>query len=440
MPRHPKYNHIGKFGSYKYGRQRLQDVLRTYQLHEQFIALADTPYLEESENETEDLTRNRYLASAFAAIGDVDRAKTIRGEIDKLLTDKKAERKKAGDEAEEKAKKEKKDEEATKKARSDAEGKHNSRVRDLEKAIAEIDGRLAAHAGDAEKELEFYKKAGGVPVEEQVVLMMKLGKKDDAVKKINDHVRSNRNEVRPLAAQVEILWAADKKDDAKKAFEELRKLSGVLDMDVPVFASLKPIAVELGFTADWREEQKIAADIGARPPLDSLGPFRWQPVSATDWSLPDTDNETRSLANYRGKPVVVIFYLGAGCLHCAEQLQKFAPKTEEFRKAGYEVVAISTDKQEVMHLAYKDLDEGFPFPLVSDAEMNVFKAYRCYDDFEQQPLHGTFVIDGAGRIRWQDISYEPFMDPDFVLEEANRLLGQDKSELTTEPKQLTAGQ
>ena len=34
----------------------------------------------------------------------------------------------------------------------------------------------------------------------------------------------------------------------------------------------------------------------------------------------------------------------------------------------------------------------------------------------------VFIIDGDGLVRWQDISYEPFMDPDFVLREGKRLL------------------
>ncbi|MEM7232815.1 MAG: hypothetical protein AAF517_11595, partial [Planctomycetota bacterium] len=50
--------------------------------------------------------------------------------------------------------------------------------------------------------------------------------------------------------------------------------------------------------------------------------------------------------------------------------------------------------------------------------------YRCFDDFENTPLHGTFVISPDGRILWQDISYEPFMDPKFVLKEGLRLLKQ----------------
>ena len=54
--------------------------------------------------------------------------------------------------------------------------------------------------------------------------------------------------------------------------------------------------------------------------------------------------------------------------------------------------------------------------------MEVFKKYRAYDDFENQPLHGTYLIDSRGRVLWQDISYEPFTDPEFLLEESRRLL------------------
>jgi len=59
---------------------------------------------------------------------------------------------------------------------------------------------------------------------------------------------------------------------------------------------------------------------------------------------------------------------------------------------------------------------------MSDANQTAFKDFRCWDDFEDQPLHGTFLIDGSGRVRWQDISYEPFNDPEFLLKEAKRLL------------------
>ena len=72
----------------------------------------------------------------------------------------------------------------------------------------------------------------------------------------------------------------------------------------------------------------------------------------------------------------------------------------------------------------------FPFPLVSDASLKVFKQYRAYDDFEQQPLHGTFLIDRQGLVRWQDISYEPFTEAEFLLRESKRLLAQDPPQVT----------
>ena len=430
LPRHPTYNHIGKRGSHKYGRQRLMSVLRTYQLHEQLAAYAESPYLNLCEDETEDLARNRAVACAYAALGETEKAGELRGQIQQLLDaelkEQEQAKKKAGDEA---RKDKKKDKEITK-AENAAANKFNSRIRSLRNALNEIDGRIAVHEKKWDEALKLLKDAQDAPVEERVAVMVQAGKTDEAVEAINKHVNSKKNEVRPLAAQVETLWAAGQKDKAKQAFGKLRKISSTIDIHVPVFARLEPIAVELGWPKDWRESAVVTADIGARPPLDALGPFRWQPVAAPDWTLPNIQNTPVSLASYRGRPVVVIFYLGAGCLHCAEQLQKFAPETEKFRSAGLELVAVSTDEQVTLSRANDDLDEPIPFPLVSDAAMDVFRLYRCYDDFEKQPLHGTFLVDAEGKIRWQDISYEPFMDPDFVLEEADRLLKMDPSVAT----------
>ncbi len=67
-------------------------------------------------------------------------------------------------------------------------------------------------------------------------------------------------------------------------------------------------------------------------------------------------------------------------------------------------------------------DKALTIPLLADPQLKVFKDYRCYDDFEKQPLHGTFLIDARGRVLWQDIGFEPFMDEEFLLKESTRLL------------------
>ena len=198
-------------------------------------------------------------------------------------------------------------------------------------------------------------------------------------------------------------------------------------MNSPVFERLEELAQHCGVDGDWRISTNPADDLGERPELDSLGPFRWQPSLAENWELVDSAGTTVSMKQYRGKPVIVIFYLGHGCLHCAEQLQKFAPMLEQYREAGIEMVAISTDERKDLKQSIDSYgDTPLPIQLVADPENRAFKAYRVFDEFENQPLHGTFLIDSEGKILWQDISYEPFMEPEFLLKESLRLLGQCK--------------
>jgi peroxiredoxin len=158
-------------------------------------------------------------------------------------------------------------------------------------------------------------------------------------------------------------------------------------------------------------------------PLGSLGPRFWTPPRAPDWTLPRSDGKPVALASYRGKPVIVIFYLGYGCVHCLEQLAAFAPAAKQFAAAGISLVAVSTDA--VAGLA-QTVDTAtraeLPFPIVSDQSLATFKKYRAFDGFENIPLHGTFLIDGQGLIRWHDVSYEPFKDVGALLAEAKRLL------------------
>ena len=123
--------------------------------------------------------------------------------------------------------------------------------------------------------------------------------------------------------------------------------------------------------------------------------------------------------------VVLLFYLGKGCTHCMEQLNAFDPLAAEFEKQGITLLAVSTDTTQGLRdtfIGYDAKDRHFNFPLLSDPTLETFRKYRAYDDFEQTPLHGTFLIDQAGQVRWQEISHEPFMAPKFLLEESKRLL------------------
>jgi alkyl hydroperoxide reductase subunit AhpC len=87
------------------------------------------------------------------------------------------------------------------------------------------------------------------------------------------------------------------------------------------------------------------------------------------------------------------------------------------------ILAISTDDVANLNKSQTNYKKGeIPFPIVSDSEKKIFKQYTAHDDFENEPLHGTFVVSGKGRILWSDISADPFMELDFLIKEATRLL------------------
>src|ERR1043166_6587907 len=147
--------------------------------------------------------------------------------------------------------------------------------------------------------------------------------------------------------------------------------------------------------------------------------------AAPAWSLRDASGKTVSLNQYKGRPVVVIFYEGSSCSRCAGQLSSFARKAKEFSDGGIALVAIGTDPPEELSKTQEDskTEGAVPFPMLSDSKLEAFKAYHCVD-FENQPMHGVFLIDAQGRLRSQRISDKPFTDTALVLKEAKELTSQ----------------
>lgn len=438
-PRHPLYNTAARRGrSASYGRARLFQVLQRFEMWDELIHLSETMYLEPTDLPEEQDKRFRALGIAHFEKGDSAQLLAQLVELQGRLAQAKTEQMAAQEEAVTKAKEDKKSAAEIDKAKVAAGKKFNNRIQSLNEAVTELNACAGLLVGSSETAKTLLDQVKGVGKDRLARLYLRAGDQEKAESLAQEAVDSAKNEVITLANQVDVLFRIGKEKAASEAFAKLREISGHIDdLTRAPFQRLSEIAAALDFPADWRVTQPLSSDVGVRPSLDSIGPLRYTPPSAPDWSLPNADGESVSLNQFKGKPVVVIFYLGHGCLHCVEQLTSFAPKTKDFIDAGISLVAISTD--EVNDLKGKidsfELDEdlktfldenplkgGFPFPLVSDAGLEIFKTYRAFDDFEDQPLHGTFLIDGDGLIRWQDISYEPFNDPDFLLKESQRLL------------------
>jgi peroxiredoxin len=324
----------------------------------------------------------------------------------------------------------------------------NYRSYRLASYINTLEAYRAAHSGDYRQAVRRSSEARDtIDVWQRILWAQSAGEHEIAIVKARDAFNGSEGEVLPSALFAVVAHRAIEakpqskqvdqwKQDRTRSLERCAKLIWSCEPGISWIQEAKQIATSVSPGLAWQTTPPETKDLGDRPVLDSLGPVRWVPSTAPSWSLgtpeiqrsaPIASSEPvaavlNSSSNLRGKPYVMILYLGFGCLHCTEQLKTFSPKLQAFKDAGIEVVAVSTEDAQSLSDGLKRFDGTMNIPLLANADLDVFKSFRCFDDFEGQPLHGTIFVDGQGRIRWQDIGYEPFTDADFLLEEAKRLM------------------
>jgi len=123
---------------------------------------------------------------------------------------------------------------------------------------------------------------------------------------------------------------------------------------------------------------------------------------APDFTLPDADGREVSLSALRGQRVIIYFYPAAMTPGCTKQACDFRDSRNDLSDAGFAVLGISPDPP--AKLARFAAKEGLTFPLLSDPDRVVLKAYGAYGE---KMLYGkknvgvirsTFVIGTDGRI------------------------------------------
>ena len=280
--------------------------------------------------------------------------------------------------------------------------------------------QLILDKAGADKVREALDKSKDIPMERLVRYHLRI----DDKKKAGELAAKLGQNLSGWAAQAEVYQALGRTEDAKKAFDKVRDRGFSMDHDLPLAQRLDALAATLGIKGEWRKPAPVRTDSGDRPTLESLGPVHWSPPHAPAWSGTGLDGKPVSNDTYAGKPTLLLFYVGSHCSHCMEQLKVFEGVAGDFKSMGINMVAISPDTSKELPLAqkYAKTKAGFPFPLVSAKDIEVFRSYRAYDDFEKFPLHVVALVDEHQRLRWLDVGYKPFMDAKFVVEEAKRLL------------------
>ena len=118
---------------------------------------------------------------------------------------------------------------------------------------------------------------------------------------------------------------------------------------------------------------------------------------APEFTLPGTCSQSYSLASYRGKPVVLVFYPGDDTPVCTKQLNSYNNELSAFSDVGAQVLAISA-QDVASHEAFAD-KHGFGFPLLADTDKAVAALYGTVGPLGF-PRRSVFVIDANGTIRY----------------------------------------
>ena len=120
------------------------------------------------------------------------------------------------------------------------------------------------------------------------------------------------------------------------------------------------------------------------------------------FELPDQDGKPFKLDSLRGQKVILYFFPAALTPGCTKEACDFNDNLASFKAAGYTVISVSPDK--IAKLKKFQEAEHLNFPLLSDPELEVHKAYgaygvkKLYGREYTGVLRSTFAIDENGVI------------------------------------------
>ena len=126
---------------------------------------------------------------------------------------------------------------------------------------------------------------------------------------------------------------------------------------------------------------------------------------APDFILPSTEGQFQLSQAYKSRQVVLAFYSEDATPSCTQELASFKEEYPTIQELGAEVV-VSVDSLD-SHQAFCDRVGGYPFPLVSDTEREVAKAYGVLSDDGKRSRRAVFVIDQQGVVAHSIPWYQP---------------------------------
>ncbi len=124
------------------------------------------------------------------------------------------------------------------------------------------------------------------------------------------------------------------------------------------------------------------------------------------FTLKNTDKMDVSLKDYKGKNVVLLFFPLAFTRVCTAELCQVRDDFSNYSELDANIIGISVDS--LYTLGKFKTEQGFPFPLLSDWNKEVSRAYgTLYEDFglgmKGVAKRSAFIIDKKGIVQYAEV-------------------------------------
>ncbi len=127
-------------------------------------------------------------------------------------------------------------------------------------------------------------------------------------------------------------------------------------------------------------------------------------TAAPDFTLRATPDQSISLRELRGRPVILAFYPADWSPVCGDQMALYNELLPEFQRLGALLLGVSVDGA-WCHRAFAE-SRRLRFPLLADFEPKgeVARRYNVYRDADGTSERALFVIDAEGTVQWSYVS------------------------------------
>ena len=237
-----------------------------------------------------------------------------------------------------------------------------------------------------------------------------------AVSSFEKALQLTRNDIFALAGLTEAYHQSGQEKQAKEAMARLLFTASEADRGL----SLLERARATGVTTEPADSSPAPQRNYAKQSLAEYGSRVWETYKAPTLNARDSTGKAVTLDQYKGKNVILVFYLGRECLHCMKQLRDIAKLGDDWRRLDTVVLAVSPNQPEdnAKQLKTADLRD---VTVLSDQDHGNARRFQSYDDFEDMEVHSTILIDKKGRVHWGRTGGEPFGDMAFLTKQVERM-------------------